>query len=139
MTVEDNKALVRRYLDLYRTGDLRIADEVIDSNFVDHSHLEPPPGPADVKRMVGSVHSAFSDTSFVVDDLIGEGDIVAFRFTLTGVHTGIFDGIPPTGKRFALTGMDFIRIANSKLVELWSNQDTLSLLRQLGVVIQVSE
>jgi len=28
--------------------------------------------------------------------------------------------------------MDFIRIVGGKLAELWSNQDTLGLLRQLG-------
>ena len=30
--------------------------------------------------------------------------------------------------------MDFVRITDGKLVELWSNQDTLGMLRQLGVI-----
>jgi predicted ester cyclase len=81
---------------------------------------------------VSGVQTAFSETSRVIEDLIGEGDRVAFRFTLTGVHSGTFAGIPPTGKRFTLTGMDFIRIANGELGDLWSAQDTLSLLRQFG-------
>jgi predicted ester cyclase len=87
--------------------------------------------------MVGSVGAEFTDTTLVVEGLIGEGDIVAFRFTLTGVHTGPFAGIAPTGRRFTLEGMDFVRVAGDKIVELWSNQDTLSLLRQLGAIVQL--
>ena len=50
--------------------------------------------------------------------MIGEGDIVAFRFTLRGTHTGTFAGIPPTGKVIILTGMDFVRIVNGRIAEL---------------------
>jgi predicted ester cyclase len=139
MTVAVNKALVRRYLELYQTGDLRIADEIIAPSFVDHAHPEMPPGPEGVKHMVGSVGSAFSDTTLVVEDMIGEGDIVAFRFTLTGAHAGPFAGIAPTGRRFTLGGMDFVRVAEGKLIELWSAQDTLSLLRQLGATIRIPD
>jgi predicted ester cyclase len=28
-------------------------------------------------------------------------------------------GIPPTGKRMTITGIDIVRIAGGKLVELW--------------------
>jgi steroid delta-isomerase-like uncharacterized protein len=139
MSVEENKALVRRYLDLYRTGDPRIADEIIDVQFVDHAHPEQRPGPEDVKRMVSRVQSAFSDIAITTEDVIGEGDRVACRFTLAGVHSATFAGIPPTGRRFTLTGIDFLRIANGKLVELWSALDTLSLLQQLGAIVEIAD
>jgi len=134
MPIEANKALVRRYLDMYTSGDVRIADDILAANFVDHSHPELPPGPAPVKRMVADVHAAFPDAKTMVEDMIGEGDAVAFRFTLRGAHAGPFAGIPPSGRMVILTGMDFIRIANGRIIELWSSQDTLSWALQLGLV-----
>jgi hypothetical protein len=35
-----------------------------------------------------------------------------------------------------MTGMDYIRIANGNLAELWSNQDTLGLLQQPGLQLK---
>src|SRR5947209_1474463 len=67
--------------------------------------------------------------------MIGEGDTVAFRFALRGTHLGTFTGFPPTGKEDVLTGAGFVRIADSKIVELWSIQETLSWAQQLGFKI----
>ena len=63
---------------------------------------------------------------------------MAFRFVLRGTHLGTFAGIPATGKKMTLTGMDFIRITHGKLIELWSNQDTLGWLQQLGLELKVA-
>jgi len=52
-----------------------------------------------------------------------------------GTHLGTFAGFPPTGKEDVLTGADFVRIADSKMVELWSVQETLSWAQQLGFKI----
>jgi SnoaL-like polyketide cyclase len=67
--------------------------------------------------------------------MIGEGDTVAFRFVLRGTHLGTFAGFPPTGKEDVLTGADFVRIADGKVVELWSIQEMLSWAQQLGFKI----
>jgi len=131
-----NKALVRRYVELYNTGNVALADEVTISAFVDHTHPELRPGPEDVKHEVATFRAAFPDAYVTIEDIISEGDTVAFRFELQGTHLGIFAGLPATGKIMTMTGMDFIRIANGKLAELWSNQDTLGLLQQLGLQLK---
>jgi len=113
-------------------GEGTLADEIIAADFVDHTHPEAVPGPEGVKREVAAFRAAFPDATVAVEQVIGEGDIVAFRFTIQGTQQGSFGAIAPTGKRVTLTGMDFIRIVDGKLTELWSNQDTLGLLRQLG-------
>lgn len=134
MLTEENKALVRRYLQMYDTGDAQMADDILAAAFVDHSHPELPPGPEPVKRMVTDLRAAFPDAQTTVEDMICEGNTVAFRFTLRGTHTGPFAGIPATGKTLTLTGMDFIRVADGRIAELWSSQDTLSWALQLGIV-----
>jgi steroid delta-isomerase-like uncharacterized protein len=135
MAVDAHKALVERYVELYNTGDTAIADEIIAADFVDHTHPEAEPGPAGVKRMVAALRAAFPDARATVEQLVAEGDTVAFRFVLRGTHEGMFGGVAPTGRGITLTGMDFVRIEGGKLAELWSNQDTLGLLRQLGAIL----
>ena len=136
MDIEANKALVRRYVELYTTGNVALADEVINSDFVDHTHPEQRPGSEGVKHEVATFRAAFPDAYVKIEDIISEGDTVAFRFEIRGSHLGTFAGLPATGKIMTMTGMDFIRIANGKLAELWSNQDTLGLLHQLGLQLK---
>jgi steroid delta-isomerase-like uncharacterized protein len=132
MTIEANKALVLQYTKLFEN--IALADEILSPDFVDHSHPDFRPGSGDIKQNLIDFQHAFSDISNGVEEIIGEGDIVAFRFTIRGTHTGTYGGIPPTGKKIVLAGMDFVRVSDGKIVELWSNQDALGMLRQLGVI-----
>jgi steroid delta-isomerase-like uncharacterized protein len=135
MNIEANKALVRRYIELWETGNLALADEVLAPEYVDHTHPNLPPGPEPVKQEVSAFRAGFSDAHITVEQMIGEGDLVAFRFVLRGTHTGPFAGFAPTGKEAVLTGVDFVRVADGKLRELWSTQDTLSWAQQIGFKI----
>jgi predicted ester cyclase len=66
--------------------------------------------------------------------MIAEGDKVVTRLSAYGTQTGELFGIPPTGKQIRMTGIAVHRIANSKIVEHWSELDNLGLMHQLGVV-----
>lgn len=135
MSIEANKALVKRYIEMWRTGDTDIADEILDAAYVDHTNPEQEPGPEAVKQDVIAFHTGFTRVHVRVEHMIGEGELVAFRFTLRGTHSGTFASIPPTGKEATLTGADFVRIQDGKMVELWSLQDTLGWVQQLGFKI----
>jgi predicted ester cyclase len=78
--------------------------------------------------------AGFPDYQTVIDDLIAEGDKVAARITMSGTHTGSFMGIPPTGKFISFTGMYIARIADGKIIEHWGEEDSVSLLQQLGAM-----
>ena len=136
METERNKVLARRYVELWNTGNEALADEILALDFVDHSHPDQPPGPQNVKEEVASFRAAFPDAQLRVEQLISEGDTVAFRFELRGTHLGPFGSFAPTGKQVVLTGMDFLRIADGKIVEVWSSQDTLAWAQQLGLTFQ---
>lgn len=135
MDIEANKAIVRKYIELWSTGNRALADEILATDFVDHSHPEQLPGPESVKQEIKAFREGFPDASITVQQMVGEGDTVAFRFTLSGTHLGTFADFPPTGKTNTLTGVDFIRLADNKIVELWSVQDTLSWVQQLGIKV----
>jgi steroid delta-isomerase-like uncharacterized protein len=135
MALESNKALVGRYIEMWETGNVALADEILAAEYVDHTHPDRLPGPEPVKQEVLAFRAGFSDVSITVEQMIGEADLVAFRFTLRATHRATFAGFAPTGKAVVLTGGDFIRIAGGKMVELWSCQETLSWVLQLGATV----
>ena len=83
--------------------------------------------------MITMCTTAFPDLQMTIDDLIGEGDIVACRFTTTGTHQGEFMGIPPTGKRISISDYSFNRLEDKKQVETWGLSDWTTAMQQLGV------
>ncbi len=96
-------------------------------------------GPAGVKRLAAMVHASFPDLHFTIEDMVAEGDKVAYRYSVRGTHQGDFMGIAPTGKQFAVTGIHTYRVGDGKLQEDWVNWDTLRLLRQLGVLPEAAQ
>ncbi len=77
------------------------------------------------------MHASFTQVQVVVEDLLADGDMMAWRWTLTATHSGPFAGVAPTGRRVTMTGMNIQRIAAGMVVEHWSNADQLGLLRQV--------
>jgi steroid delta-isomerase-like uncharacterized protein len=135
VSIEDNKTVVRRYVELWETGNLVLADEILAAEYVDHTRPQRPSGPEPVKEEVTAFRSGFPDAHSTVEQMVGEGDIVAFRFVLRGTHLGDFAGFPPTGKETVLVGADFVRIVDGKICELWSTQDTFGWAQQIGFKI----
>jgi hypothetical protein len=72
--------------------------------------------------------------SLVFYDIMMDGDLLSCRFTLSGVHSGNFMGVPATGRPYVLPGITIIRHANNRAVERWSCADLLGLLIQLGAI-----
>jgi predicted ester cyclase len=62
-----------------------------------------------------------------VTDLVGEGNLVARRFILRGIHLGPFLGLEPTDADVAIPGIALDRIANGRIAESWIAFNTLGL------------
>jgi steroid delta-isomerase-like uncharacterized protein len=137
MPAEENKRLVRRYMDeVQNQGKLDVLDEIIDPSSQGHLPGAPEPirGPEGEKGLAQMFSSAFSNSRLEVESLIGEGDTVGVRLRYHGTHNGEFQGVPATGKTIDLPGMAMFRIANGKIVESWYQPDLMTLLQQLGVM-----
>lgn len=134
--VETNKLVVRRFFDeVWNEGRFDVLDELIAPDAADHDPQSPFPelrGPEMVRRTVSMYRSAFPDTHMRVEAMIADGDLVATRWTATGTHEGELMGLAPTRRRVELTGMSFDRFDGGRVVETWTNWDTLGLMRQLG-------
>ena len=137
MSTEEHKAIVRRFVeDVLSQGNLAAADELLDPNFVlRHAGIPEPIRSAEYfKQYTSALRSSFPDIRAALEDVIAEGDRVAVRLTWHGTHQGAFQGIPPTGRSFTVTGMAAYRLAGSKITEAWAELDMLGMLQQLGVV-----
>ena len=135
MTTEGNKDLFWCLVEeVVNRGDLDRADEFVDAGFFDHN---PPPGQSsDVggfKGAFASIRAAFPDFHATVEDLVCEGDRLAYRLTFRGTHRGELGGIPPTGNAASWSAIGVLRVADGKVAERWQQIDTRSLMRQLGV------
>jgi steroid delta-isomerase-like uncharacterized protein len=136
MSEEDrSKALLRRfYDDLWSKGKLEAIPELVAEDFVDHHPLPgSPPGREGLAALVVTWRTAFPDMRETCEDLISEGDKVVGRFTMRGTHTGEFMGVPPTGRRVTMSGIDIVRVAG-KISEFWYGEHLLELMQQLGAV-----
>jgi steroid delta-isomerase-like uncharacterized protein len=95
-------------------------------------------GPEGVRQFVTTYLTAFPDGKITIDDQLAEGDLVTSRWTGRGIHQGDLMGIPPTGKQVTVTGITISRVKDGKVVEEWTNWDTLGLLQQVGVVPEMA-
>ncbi|HAM02182.1 MAG TPA: ester cyclase [Acidimicrobiaceae bacterium] len=136
MSTEENKALVRRWLEDVDTGDVGVVDKYVASSLVDHNPppFQTEPGFEGAKQAFSYALGAFSDFRHEVKQQIAEGDYVVTRVTGYGTHSGEFLGIPATGREVQMEGIAIHRIVDGQLVEHWAQVDSTSLLVQLGAI-----
>ena len=136
---EDNKALMRDYLDgFWNRNDESVAERTVAVDAIFHdfedSPVALPQGLAGVKAVRGQFGDGFPDIRMDVDDMVAEDDKVVVRWTVRGKHTGPFQGLPGTYRQIEFGGTTHVRIADGKIVEGWQHMDILKGMQQLGVV-----
>jgi predicted ester cyclase len=128
------ESLVSRWAtDGVAEGRLEVFDELLDEGVVDLSGggggaIE---GRDSFKLRARAVQGALSNRTVTVDALVIEADRVAWRWSLRGVHAGVFLDVAPTGKSVVLSGVNFQRVRDGRVVEHWTLGDLASLARQL--------
>ena len=134
MSAAENKAIVQRFLDeAWNHKNPDIAYELLAPDYTYHGSGQAA-GPGGARQLITLFAEAFPDATSTIDNIVAEDDQVAVRWTTHATHQGDFGGLPATGRRVVMTGMEFFRLVDGRVVERWSNSDTLGLLQQLGVV-----
>jgi predicted ester cyclase len=137
LSSEQNKAIVRRYREIYNSTNLDLLEEVLAADFIAHTLLPGlPPGLDGARSVHEKTMATWPDQSVTTEDLIAEGERVVERWSQTQTHTGapIFGAPANTGKKLRITGISIYRIANGKIVEHWAESDLYGLMVQLGVI-----
>jgi hypothetical protein len=143
MSIEENKALVRRYFE-----DAPYHPEVCDIIFAPqvpwHAlyHTQNPDfnsNPQDEKAAYERHQEMWGGWSESIDEMIAEGDRVMVRWTFRGTQQGEYLGMPPTHKPVTFTGIYIFRIAEDRIAEVWNLWDQLGELQQLGILPETVE
>ena len=132
MSLEENKAIVRRLNEAYNKFNLDALDDLVAPDYVDHTNKIK--GLESLKQLMTMGHKGVPDWHETIEDIVAEGDKVWICITYTGTHTGELMGLAPTGNKIKTTSVDIHRIVNGKIAEYWNVTDTVRLLQPQGVI-----
>lgn len=134
MSIEDNKALVRRFIEevMNNGNSAAIADLCVPgSRFA-----------VGIAGQMESMRTAFPDNHLMIDELLAEDALVAARVTTRGTNSGPLvalpafgrfeQPVPPTGQAALSTAIYIFRIVDGRIASLTFELDQVGLLRQLG-------
>ena len=133
---QENKSVVSRFIEEFKNkSNHAIVDELMAPDFA-HHFKDPrlPAGREGLKLLGAGIAGAFPDVHATVEDLLADGEHVVERTSAHGTHKGDFNGVPPTMKSVSWTEIHIYRLRDGKIVELWSEADTLSMLMQVGAI-----
>ena len=82
MSLEENKAIVRRFIEAYNKRNLDLLDDLVAPDYVDHTHQLQ--GRDEIKQQYAMAYKAFPDWYETIEDIIAEGDKVWVSVKATG-------------------------------------------------------
>lgn len=154
--VDSNKEVVRRYIDAMERGAVEDALGLWSTDAINYASGRPgvqQQGKDAIAMVFNTLRTVFPDRRWQLDDMIGEGDQVVCRMTVSGTF-----GKPPgrpsvsvpatwlgvegtalvpasaVGKPYSVKHIHIFRINNGQISEHWAARDDLSLLLQLGAI-----
>ncbi|TFH24610.1 MAG: ester cyclase [Bacteroidia bacterium] len=119
--------------DYWNKQNMAAFEKYFTSDFIYHS-AEGDMNAEQYKGLSQAYFTAFPDLNITTDYLVAEGDKVVKVWTANSTHKGELMGIPATGKRIVVKGIEMFRIQDGKIAELWASMDNLGMLQQLGVI-----
>src|SRR5262249_42822947 len=135
MALSDNIESITRLERAFRAADQATIDELADPGLVDHN---PAPGHeptlAGFKQKVAFFLAIFPDLEEDLQDITASGDTVATRWVLTGSQQQELMGIPASGQAIKIDGMNFYRLRDGRVADLWTQFDGVAMMQQLGAI-----
>jgi steroid delta-isomerase-like uncharacterized protein len=134
-----NQDTIRHFYEATGEEFYDLLDDVLNVDIVLHDpHLDDIRGRNRVENYYTSFHDAFPNVEFTIDDLFVTNEGVAVRWTAEGTHEGEFWGIEPTENEIHLSGIDIVRVDDSRINEVWTVYDSATLLQQLDVELPIT-
>jgi predicted ester cyclase len=137
--MSDPKTVALESFRLIETGDSELAQRIIAP---DYANAEAEDDPDDVERQRQGpagflatsqwLRNAFSGLRFELHETVAEESLVMAAATMTGEHTGMFNGIQPTGKRIHHKQVHIFSVVDGQITHHRAVRDDLGLLLQLG-------
>ena len=137
--IEKNKDFIQVYTeDYWNKHNIAAFENYFTADFIVH-FADGDLNGEQYKGLCQAYFAAFPDLHITTDELIAEGDKVVKVWTANSTNKGDFMGIPATGKRIVIKGIEMFRISDGKIAELWASMDNLGMMQQLGVIPLMGE
>src|SRR4029077_9381316 len=131
----DHIEIITRFELAFRAADQATIDDLAAPGLTDHN---PAPGHeptlAGFKQKVAGFKATFPDLEEDLQDIIASGDTVATRWVVTGSLQQEFMGIPASGQTIRVAGMNFYRLKDGRVTDIWTQFDGVAMMQQLGAV-----
>lgn len=135
MSIEANKAIVRRYQQAYNTNDMAALEAIVAADIRTPNRLPGfAPGLEGLKQLHALTLDAWPNFQTTIEDLIAEGDTVVARVTCSATPAKDAFGVPANGRSFRVSGQYLVRIANGKIVEHFGVEDAIGIMQQMGLM-----
>ena len=131
MSLEKNKAVVRKAIEALNKQNLSLLDNLVAPNYFDHTDQQ---GLEQHKQSLAMFFKGFPDSHWTIEDIIAKEDKVWARVTYVGTHTGEYLGFAPAGKKISYKSVTIKRVVDGKMVEGWTVNDMLDFLKQIGII-----
>ena len=90
----------------------------LSEDYIDHSPAGAR-GNSQAVEILKIVQSQFSEFSVEILDIFSDHNMVATRVLFEGIHSGVYMGIPATGKKFHFEALENFKVVDGKIVESW--------------------
>lgn len=131
--IDQNIDVVRKYHEIWSTGNVEELDKIIVPNFKSHfiGGFEYQ-GIDGAKNSVLETKKAFPDWKEEIVDIIAQDDKVVTRYHSTGTQLGNWDGIDSTGNKVDIYEASIYRLEKGKIAEQWGFWDEINLKKQMA-------
>lgn len=143
LALEQAQKQLTANLDMYETvwDDIinkREIDKINETNFDNSITLITAPenvvGIAGFKEYYQNYLTGFSDITFTIVSVFGQGANIVKHWNFKGTHTGDFFGIPASGKTVDIDGVTLVKMKDGKIAQEQDFLDNLSFYQQLGLI-----
>ena len=140
MSKEANITTQKKMGEIINSHEFQRLPEVFAADVKDHDPADDQgPGPQGFVQWFTQFHSAFPDFKIAVEHMVADEDNVAFAYTITGTQQGPFNGMPATGKKIKVRGMQISKLdSEAKIAERWGASHEVGILQQIGAMKPVA-
>ncbi len=137
ITEEEATTLLNRFMETVTNTDTTLAEEMLHPECVFRYPLLPEPikGIEGYKHLIKNTAEVFAELEVIFEEVIVKGDRIWSRYTMSGINAGSLGDIPPTGKKFQVTGIAITRIVDGKIIEDETYWNVLGFYQQLGFTL----
>ncbi len=131
-----NKELMMKfYEEVINKHNFPMVDSLISADYVDHC-VSPgyTPDRTGLKKGWQDFVTGYPDLNTKVNFMVADSEYVTAQYTFTGTNTGSVMGMPATGKKINVDGVDIVRYKNGKAIEHWGYMDEMKMMTQLGMM-----